>query len=520
MNHPSLVPWPRHVALSGHVPVPEGLRVRLDPAAGLTTAVSRWFAAELRLVGVVTGTGALPVTVVIEPRAVAHLPEPDGVEPGPRPADERYVLTIGTGDDARPTVELVAAAPEGVVRGLATLVQLAADTPGTLPVGHVEDGPRFRWRGLSLDVVRHRFGADEIRAVVDLLARYRMRVLHLHLTDSQAWRLGSRRRRALGSGDDPLSPDALAGLVRYAADRGIVVLPEADLPGHAAAALAAYPDLGGPAPHPLLGHLDLARPDTPAFVADVVRDLAEASPSSFVHVGGDEPFGMRADDYDAFAAHLVDAVHATGRRAVVWQEAVRGGALTPDDVLQYWIGAENRLDTAAIKRQVPESMHPFVDRAAELFAIAPQDVPAAVRADVPILVSSNDTLYLDRPYAEPAEEPEAEARRARVGMPGYPSKTLSQMYDVDPAALPELDGARLAGIEAAVWCESVESFDDLAFLLLPRLAGVAEHAWGVGTTWTEHHERLARHRPRWRAAGWGAAYWPARAAGRDRGDDR
>jgi len=507
MSRPPLVPWPLHVALEGRTPLPGPLTLSPDDARGVPASTVAWFTPELAHATGRPAARARPGTVVdvaIDPGAVAHLPAADGVEPGPEPVDERYVLVVEP--DA---VRLRAASRTGVLRGLATLVQLAAEEPGTLPLGRIEDAPRYRWRGLSLDVVRHPFTAAEVRAVVDLLARYKLSVLHLHLTDSQAWRLPVPGRPRLGAGV-AFTDDELTGLVGYAAARGVVVLPEADLPGHAAAALAAHPELGPAPPHPVLGHLGAHHDAVPEFVADVVAALADLSPGPFVHVGGDEPFGMPEADYAEVVRGQLDAVHRAGRRAVVWQEAVRGGTLTPDDVLQYWIGPENRLDAAALRARAPADLHPLVDQAVAMFERAPGDVPAAVRAGVPVLVSTSHVLYLDRPYADPADGGAAEERRARVGMRGYPAKTLRDTFDWAPAALPELAGATVAGVEAAVWCETVASFDDLAFLLLPRLAGAAERAWTPQTTpWDDHRARVAPHRALWRRTGWGAAYWPA-----------
>lgn len=536
-SDPGLVPWPREVALGDRVAWGAGgVRVVVDDPALLPAGAHAWFTRELAVRGVVVhpGTDAAPhpgddatrdamqdvmqdvtvVRVVADAQALAGVPQPAGVAPGV-PVDERYALLVAADEArARPVagVTVRVAGPVGTVRALATVAQLA--TPEGLPAGRVLDGPRFRWRGLSLDVVRHPFGVDDVRAVVDLLARYKLSVLHLHLTDGQGWRVASRVRPLLGQGDPvaPLTHEELEALTAYAADLGVTVLPEVDLPGHAYAAWRAYPGIGPEPLHPVLAYVDPDAPDAAAFVRDVVTEVAGLGSAAFVHVGGDEPFGMPQESYVRAARQVLEAARATPRRAVVWQEAARSGALTADDVVQYWIGPENRIDPGQLKAVVPGPLHRFVDEAAEMFDASPADLGLVAAAGAPVIVSTSDVLYLDRPYAEPAGDPATEERRARVGMRGYPAKTLRQTFGWDPQGLPEVRaaGVEVAGVEAAVWCETVEGFDDLAFLVLPRLAGAAEKAWSAHeTAWEDHRERLRGHREVWAATGWGAAYWPA-----------
>src|SRR4029453_1941264 len=164
------------------------------------------------------------------------LPAPAGLSPlGGDPPDERSSLTVGAGGTV-----LRAAAAAGVARGLTTLVQAGPTVAG----GRILDGPRYAWRGLSIDLARTYFTLDEIRRVVDLLTLYKLNVLHLHLTDAQSW------RRPCGRGaEDALADPAfylatdLVALVAYAADRHVTLVPEVDTPGHASALLAMSPGL-------------------------------------------------------------------------------------------------------------------------------------------------------------------------------------------------------------------------------------------------------------------------------------
>src|SRR5947207_10643949 len=175
---------------------------------------------------------------------LAGLPGPAGIDPAGTAADERYALTIGEAG-----ITLRAAGPAGVARGLASLLQLLATAaPGggavSLPALRIRDAPRFAWRGLSVDVVRRFFGAAQIRKVIDLLALYKLNVLHLHLTDDEGWRIEAGRPAAAREPDGTFyTDDELRALVAYAADRFVTLVPEVDTPGHAAALLRLRPEL-------------------------------------------------------------------------------------------------------------------------------------------------------------------------------------------------------------------------------------------------------------------------------------
>jgi hexosaminidase len=188
--------------------------------------------------------------------------------------------------------------------------------------------------------------------------------------------------------------------------------------------------------------------------------------------------------------------------------------------VQYWIEtAEMKaaLASGVLAQVLPE---PMADLVTTLMAKAEHDVDLAAAKGAAVLLSPTSHLYLDRPYAEPGAGPDEEALLARLGLPFYPAKTVAQSYDWDPTAALAAAASAVApvaaGVEAAVWCETVTCGQDLEFLLLPRLAGVAERAWspaGVGT-WDEYRDRLATQSTVWARRGWtwfrtGAVDWPA-----------
>ena len=425
------------------------------------------------------------------------LPAPLGVSPrGDRPQDERYSLTVSAGQGV-----LRAAEPVGVARGLTTLIQLLAATPReiSLPGGRILDAPRYAWRGLSLDLARTFVTPDEVRRVIDLLALYKLNVLHVHLTDDQSWRLPVGRPAGSGEPDAAFySAEDLRALIAYAADRFVTVVPEVDMPGHVSALLRMRPELNSgrnevefPLGHARrAGWLDPELPATFTLVQDVLTGVAEIFPSPYIHIGGDEPWGMPHDRYVSYVRWVRDFVRSLGKRPLGWQESARAG-LGPDDIIQYWLSG------IALAPSVPAEVRAKID--ADL-AVAPRDVGTAVAASVPVIVSPQSHCYLDVPYAEPSADPAQAERYGRVGLRIYAPMTVAQSFDWEPAeALGAGRAAQVAGVEAAVWAETVSDFGDLSFLLLPRLPGVAHKAWSdpQAAAWTDHRDRLAWHGRLW-----------------------
>jgi len=411
---------------------------------------------------------------------------PQGLSPtGGSPPDERYDLTV-----APAQVLVRAAEPVGVARALTTLTQLLAATPeGTLPAARIADAPRYAWRGLSLDLARTYLTPSEIRRVIDLLALYKLNVLHLHLTDDQSWRLPAGRPAGT---ETPYRKDDLRALVAYAADRFVTLVPEVDMPGHVEALLAMHPELtsgrsqGG---HQHRAHwLDPTVPATFPLVEEVLTGVAGIFPSPYLHLGGDEPWGMPHDLYVEFVRRARQFVRDLGKHPVGWQESARAG-LEATDIVQYWLSG------TAMAAELPPEFRAKID--ADL-ALARRDVETAITARVPVIVSPQSHCYLDVPYAEPPADPAQADRLARVGQRIYAPMTVQQSFDWEPSeALGPNAAAQVAGVEAAIWTETISDFDDLTFQLLPRLAGIADKAWSAPQAWPEHRDRLARHGRLW-----------------------
>ncbi len=470
---------------------------------------------------------AVPLTLALRPDAAPGVPVASGVDPGGADAGgARYELRAACDE-----ISIAARAPEGIFRGLTTLRQLIAAPPAHA-VG-IFDGPRFAWRGLSLDVVRTFFDVTEVKRVIDILSLYKFNVLHLHLTDDQGWRfeipgypllaeLGGRSALGGRPGGYYTLTD-YADIVEYAAARYVTVVPEIDMPGHSAAALAAYPWLapgnstqrtpGTPDNPPTQLH-----PDTPGverFVGEVLGTVAAATPGPFLHIGGDEAFGMVPAAYDRFVREAMGVARSLGKTPVCWQDAARcsdGGG----ELLQHWMAFDPALQDRLAGRDpegsgdvaLPDGLVIPSDILAAIrdhFARGQEDLRGAMTRGAKVILSPAASVYLDRPYAERSIDAGQEELRQRLGFTVYSRATTEQAFAWDPATALDVEAApSVAGIEAAMWAETVADPAELEFMLLPRLPGVAERAWSPtpGVGWGDYRTRLGAQRGVWSARRW------------------
>lgn len=396
------------------------------------------------------------------------IPKPRASDPAR--SEESYRLVARGGD-----IEIHAEHPAGRFYGERTAAQLRA--AGRVPDMTIADGPRFAWRGLMLDVARHFFDVATVKHVIDLMAAYKLNVLHLHLTDDQGWRIEidtwpdltriGAATQVGGGGGGRYSKADYAEIIGYAAERFITVVPEVDVPGHTNAALVAYPELtaDGNQVDPFTGievGFSTLLPDKPAnerFLADVFGELAEMTPGPYVHIGGDEAHTLSRDDYVAAVARIQEIVAKTGKRLIGWQETA-AAELPVDSIVQYWNPHES-----------------------------PDGVRRAAAAGNQVIMSPAGHAYLDMKYDADTE----------LGQDWAGHVTVRDAYDWDPVAV--IDGVeenRVLGVEAALWTETVESRSDIEYLLLPRLAAVAEVAWsGADRDWSDFRARLAVHAASW-----------------------
>jgi hexosaminidase len=396
---------------------------------------------------------------------------------GPEHGDEGYEIR-----SAEAMVVIGAHQPAGMFRGVQTLLQMLTRTEAgwIVPAAEIVDRPRYRWRGLMLDVARHFFDVDTVKHVIDIAARYKINILHLHLTDDQGWRLqidswpkltsvGGQTQVGGGPGGF-YTKDDYAEIVAYAAERYLTVVPEIDVPGHTNAALAAYPELtcDGQGVEPFTGtkvgfsSLCLDKPITEQFLTDVFGELAEMTPGPYIHVGGDEALTLTAEEYAPFMERVQKIVAATGKQVVGWQE-MASSPLVPGAIVQYW-------NTGAGPAQAIE----------------------AVGKGAPLIVSPANRAYLDMKY---------DAQTA-LGLEWAGHVEVRDSYEWDPPIASHVFDADIVGVEAPLWTETVTTRAEIEYLALPRLAAIAEVGWSARDRgWEQFRERLAAHAADWEAQG-------------------
>ena len=388
-------------------------------------------------------------------------------------------------------VTIRALTAEGLFRGVTTLRQLlpARIEQATTQLGswtvdaiRIADRPRFGYRGTMLDVARHFVAVDEVTRYIDLAVLYKLNRLHLHLSDDQGWRIAidSWPRLATyggstgvgGGGGGYFTKEQYAEIVRYAAERYLTVVPEIDTPSHTNAALASYAELNcdGTASPLYTGtevgfsSLCIPKPVTYEFLDDVFGELADLTPGDTMHLGGDEAHVTPHDHYLEFVPKAARIVNDHGKRAMGWQE-IAEAELPPGSTAQYWgTGDEQSADLAR----------------------------AAVTQGASVVMSPADHAYLDMKYDE--DTPYGQSWAGLV--------PVEQSYSWDPATqVPDVPESAIAGVEAALWTETLDEIAKVEFMAYPRLPGIAEIGWSpaAGRSWSEYRHRLGGQAPRWNA---------------------
>ena len=410
---------------------------------------------------------------------------------------------LSAGDDA------------GLFYGLQTLLQLA-DERGNLPCVSIEDHPRYRYRGLHLDVCRHFFPVRFIKHYLDWMASCKLNTFHWHLTDDQGWRIeikryprlteigGYRTRTQIGGfHEDPITyeqgryggyytQDEIREVVAYAAERHIAVIPEIEMPGHATAALAAYPELAcghGPKSFETSGRWGVlddvfcpGKEQTFEFLEGVLDEVLELFPSKLIHIGGDECPRVRWKECPDCRARMEDEgiedeaglqtyltlrigrhLEAKGRRLIGWDE-ILDGELAPGAVVMSWRGTRGGI--------------------------------AAARRRHEVIMTPSTYLYFDKKATDSYDEP------VSLSSSLLPLEKIYG-YDPDEGIAPE-DRRYLLGVQANLWTEFIRTEGRASFQLLPRIYALAEIAWSPveRKSWREFSEvRLPAHLARIDASG-------------------
>ncbi|GAA3196377.1 beta-N-acetylhexosaminidase [Actinocorallia longicatena] len=385
--------------------------------------------------------------------------------------DDGYALTVSPEE-----IVLTARGTPGLLSGVQTLRQLLGPD-GRVPCVEITDVPRYAWRGVLLDVARHYMPLDFVFRFVDQLAFHKLNVLHLHLTDDQGWRMeidGYPRLTSIGAWRSEsmvgragsvafdgtphggfYTQSELSALVRFAAARGVRVVPEIEMPGHARAALAAYPELGNRADRPLpvwtgwgvSEHVFGVQEETLEFCREVLRQTMKVFPSADIHLGGDEVPTLQWENSSVarerslelglegpsqlhgwFLGEMARFLSAHGRRAVCWDEAGDSDAIPPETVVMAW-----------------------------------RDPAHAARASArghEVIMTPYRWTYLDYPQTDSPHEP--------LGQEGE-IITLSDVYHFEPGPV--------LGTQAQLWTEFAATPAEVEYLAYPRLCALAEIAW-------------------------------------------
>ena len=385
------------------------------------------------------------------------------------------------------TITINAVHEAGLFRGSRTLIQLLEQgrTTGSLPCLTITDYPRFPWRGMHLDPCRHFWSVEFTKKYIDLLARYKMNSFHWHLTDDQGWRIEIKKYPELtavgawrkGSQVGPYSrreydsipyggfytQDEIREVVAYAAARHINVVPEIEMPGHALAALAAYPHLGctgGPYEVSkgwgVFEDVFCAGNDsTFAMLEDVLTEVMELFPSEMIHIGGDEcpkeawkkcakcqarknAHGLK-DEHELqsyFIQRIEKFVNSKGRKIIGWDEILEGG-LAPNAAVMSWQGIEGGI--------------------------------AAARSGHYAVMSPGSHCYFDHYQGDPANEP--------LAIGGYTTVQKVYSYEPIPAELKPEECKYILGAQGNVWTEYILTPEHVEYMAVPRMLALAEVLW-------------------------------------------
>ena len=478
----SVIPCPNEVSLSQGAFNVKGVAVSVDPALDEASqaAVQRFVSALETASGVKTKSGKA-LSFVLN----ANL------------APEQYVI------DIQPKAARVeASALNGFVYACETLKQMLpaaiygstvkADAGWVLPCAHIEDQPRFAYRGMHLDPCRHFFTIEETKRYLDVMAAYKLNRFHWHLTEDQGWRMevkaypkltevgawrnGTVIKKDWNSNDGIryggfYTQEQMKEIVAYAAERGITVIPEVDLPGHMVAALAAYPQLGctggpyevwtrwGVAPDILCA----GNEEIYTFLEAVLTELIDIFPSEYIHIGGDEAFneemgipwdhcpkcaakmkelgikkGPMAKHYlqNYVTARMQDFLNSKGRKIIGWDEILEGN-LAPGATVMSWRGVSGGIEAA--------------------------------KKGFDAIMTPNSFMYFDYYQSE-------ERDKEPFGIGGF--LPVEDVYAYEPfEGLEESAQSHILGVQANLWTEYIATPEHLEYMLLPRMCALSEIQW-------------------------------------------
>lgn len=394
---------------------------------------------------------------------------------------------------------------QGLFYGIQTLIQLIPfEKKNEIILASLEivDQPKFQWRGMHLDVCRHFFPKEFIKKYIDFLAMYKMNTFHWHLTDDQGWRIeikkypkltqvGAWRNGSMtGHYSDQTFDELRYGgfytqedikeIVAYANQRHITIVPEIEMPGHAVAALASYPEFsctGGPFEvAKIWGVLDdvfCPKEETFTFLENILSEVMTLFPSEYIHIGGDECPKIRwkncahcqkriqdeklKDEHELqsyFIQRIEKFVNSKGRKIIGWDEILEGG-LAPNAAVMSWRGFQGGIDAAKQKHYV--------------------------------VMSPGSHCYFDHYQGEPKNEP--------ISFGGYTNVEKVYSFNPIPKELTTEEAKYILGGQANLWTEYINTPQHAEYMVMPRMAALAEVLWGTSNPdqYKEFEKRLIHH---------------------------
>jgi len=375
----------------------------------------------------------------------------------------------------------------GIFYGIQSIIQLLPINQVnevSIPLIQVSDQPKYQWRGMHLDCSRHFFNTTFIKKYIDMLAYYKMNKFHWHLTDDQGWRIEIKKYPKLTEvgawrngtmighyRDQKIDSIKYGGfytqsdikeIITYAQERHIEVIPEIEMPGHALAALAAYPEFSCSKLPTQVGtrwgvetNVFCPSEETFHFLEDILNEVMEIFPSKYIHIGGDE---VPKDEWNKsdlcqqlmkdqnladanelqsyFIRRIEKLVNKKGKTIIGWDEILEGG-LAPNAVVMSWRGESGGITAAKMKH--------------------------------PVIMSPGSHCYFDHYQASPEKEP--------LAIGGFTSLEKVYSYNPTPIALDSTEATFILGAQGNVWTEYIKTPSQVEYMMMPRMAALAEVVW-------------------------------------------
>jgi hexosaminidase len=419
---------------------------------------------------------------------------------------EGYVLIVKEGG-----VIIRAKTERGTFYGLQSLYQLlltgdrietGSEKSIVIPTVDIVDEPRFRYRGMHLDVARHMFPVEFIKKYIDLLALYKFNTFHWHLTEDQGWRIeikkypelteiGSMRKETLigHGGKKPFkydgkpyggyyTQDEVRDIVEYADQRQITIIPEIEMPGHSLAVLASYPELACTA-----GPFEVAtrwgvfediyctKEETFEFLENVLLEVMDMFPSKYIHIGGDEAPKARwkeclncqdvikrenlQDEHELqsyFIQRMEKFLNSHGRSIIGWDEILEGG-LAPNATVMSWRGTEGGI--------------------------------AAAKQGHDAIMTPGTHCYFDHYQVKSDNEP--------LAIGGFTSLEKLYFYNPVPDTLNQDEAKHILGAQGNVWTEYIDTPEHVEYMVIPRIAALSEVNWSDEKDWEQFKKKMDYH---------------------------